>query len=150
MLNEHFADVLKYQDAEEGESRQNLKPISYRMFEKTKDAKVYIKEMGLENEIDGTIEVEDDYKITKIVGFGATSVVYKAIHSGKQNKEKIVAIKKIKDIFQNDVYAHRILRELRLIRLLKGHDNVSEKYPTNFSIDCQVEDDHETQGQEQL
>jgi hypothetical protein len=37
-----------------------------------------IKEAGLENEIDDCIEVENNYKIKKIVGYGATSVVYKA------------------------------------------------------------------------
>ena len=36
----------------------------------------------------------------------------------------VVAIKKVKNIFENDVYAHRILREIRLLRILKGHKNI--------------------------
>jgi serine/threonine protein kinase len=86
--------------------------------------------------------VEDKYKIKKIVGYGATSVVYKAYvqspeHSqgspndlvganpGSGNKKKeYVAIKKVKNVFENEIYAHRILRELRLLRLLRGHKNI--------------------------
>lgn len=42
---------------------------------------------------------------------------------GKKNYQ-IVAIKKVKNIFENDIYAHRILREIRLLRILKGHKNI--------------------------
>jgi serine/threonine protein kinase len=63
-----------------------------------------------------------------LVGYGATSVVYKA--SWNQNEKKkdgqTVAIKKIKNLFENEVYAHRVLREMRLLRLLKGHNNIVE------------------------
>ena len=41
-----------------------------------------------------------------------------------QRKYKVVAIKKVKNIFENDIYAHRILREIRLLRILKGHKNI--------------------------
>ena len=37
-----------------------------------------------------------------------------------------MAIKKIKNLFENEVYAHRVLREMRLLRLLKGHNNIVE------------------------
>ena len=37
-----------------------------------------IKEAGLENVIDNTIEVEANYKLKKIVGYDATSIVLKA------------------------------------------------------------------------
>lgn len=111
-----------------------------------------IKDAGLEKEIDDCVEVEANYKIKKIVGYGATSTVYKAHmyeHStdamsatdtdvveveeskdsprdgpdGKRNYQ-VVAIKKVKNIFENDIYAHRILREIRLLRILKGHKNI--------------------------
>lgn len=62
-----------------------------------------IKEAGLEKEIDDSIEVETDYKIKKIVGYGATSVVYKAyqaLSTAEAAHEKlntaVVAIKKVK------------------------------------------------------
>ena len=67
------------------------------------------------------------------VGYGATSVVFKASfyndevldQDGKPKKET-VAIKKVKNIFESDVYTHRVLRELRLLRILQGHNNVSK------------------------
>jgi serine/threonine protein kinase len=70
--------------------------------------------------------------ISDIVGYGATSVVFKASYYndedldqyGKPRKET-VAIKKVKNIFESDVYTHRVLRELRLLRILQGHNNVS-------------------------
>ena len=92
-----------------------------------------IREAGLEKEIDDSIEVEANYKIKKIVGYGATSVVYKAYHNKNtegveerdQKKDReIVAIKKVKNIFESDIYAHRILREIRLLRILRGHKNI--------------------------
>ena len=94
-----------------------------------------IREAGLEKEIDDSIEVEANYKIKKIVGYGATSVVYKAYHIKNpdqtcneelnQRKDKeVVAIKKVKNIFESDIYAHRILREIRLLRILRGHKNI--------------------------
>jgi hypothetical protein len=39
-----------------------------------------IREAGLEDMIDSNIEVEENYKIKKVVGFGATSTVYKAFY----------------------------------------------------------------------
>jgi serine/threonine protein kinase len=94
--------------------------------------------------------VENHYKIKKIgkfeycfyfsninmfaflVGYGATSVVYKAdmvsdssVTTLDEQKQKSVAIKKVKNVFENEIYAHRILREIRLLRILRGHKNVS-------------------------
>ena len=36
----------------------------------------------------------------------------------------LALVRKVKNIFENDVYAHRILREIRLLRILKGHKNI--------------------------
>jgi len=110
-----------------------------------------IKEAGLEKEIEDSITVESAYKIKKIVGYGATSTVYKAYKydnpadakglgqetveigegddspkaaKGSGAKHSIVAIKKLKNVFENEIYAHRILREIRLLRILKGHKNI--------------------------
>lgn len=60
-------------------------------------------------------------------------MVFKASHyneadldaQGKAKKET-VAIKKVKNIFESDVFTHRVLRELRLLRILQGHNNVSD------------------------
>lgn len=89
----------------------------------------------MEEKIERSIEVEDNYQIKKIVGYGSTCTVYKAhyfkhgnpkILSPKQleNEKQVVAIKKVKDIFQSDAHAHRVLREIRLLRILKGHPNI--------------------------
>jgi serine/threonine protein kinase len=51
----------------------------------------------------------------------------------EDSKQKAVAIKKIKNVFENEIYAHRILREIRLLRILRGHKNVS-KYPLIFIL----------------
>lgn len=68
-----------------------------------------------------------------LVGYGATSVVYKAQMLqmdananpvDDETKSKCVAIKKVKNVFDNEIYAHRILREIRLLRLLRGHKNI--------------------------
>ena len=68
------------------------------------------------------------------MGYGATSHVFKASYqngklddTGKPIKET-VAIKKVNNVFESDMYAHRILRELRLLRILKGHNNVSKHF----------------------
>ena len=89
MLSSKFSHVLKFNpvpsadreakyDAEiEGEK---MKKIKFHTFEKSKETLKYIKEAGLENEIGANIVTERNYKIRKIVGYGATSVVYKASH----------------------------------------------------------------------
>ena len=75
------------------------------------------------------IVVESNYQLKKIVGYGATSVVFKAtrMHSidKKTHFKEKVAVKKVKDIFANQPTAQRLLRELKLLRLLKSHPNVS-------------------------
>lgn len=151
MLNTKFNYVLKYNpqpysdkdrkpDAEIGGDK--LKKIKYHTFEKSEETLKYIKEAGLEKEIGSSIVTEKNYKIKKIVGYGATSVVYKASHQhevlshkdGKPvatKKKETVAVKKIKNVFSSEIYAHRVLRELRLLRLLKGHNNVSKNFDLN-------------------
>jgi hypothetical protein len=62
--------------------------------------------------------------ITKIlVGDGATSVVVKACRNKDLNDS--VAIKKVKRVFEHTAFAHRAMRELRLLRCLGFHENVS-------------------------
>ena len=57
------------------------------------------------------------------MGKGATSIVMRASYSDKP--EKLIAIKRIKRLFDHTAYAHRAMRELRILRCLGNHDNVS-------------------------
>ena len=155
MLSKKFAHVLTFnqiQDSKGDNGQPRLEKIRFREFKKSLKTMQKIKEAGLENEIEDTIEVEANYKIKKIVGYGATSTVYKAHMYDKVDdalatsqdicelvdcdekdspkaskggpKYSTVAIKKLKNVFESDIYAHRILREIRLLRILKGHKNI--------------------------
>ena len=75
------------------------------------------------------------------MGYGATSVVFKAsfyndddLDTNGKPKKETVAIKKVKNIFESDVYTHRVLRELRLLRILQGHNNVSTQFLDHIYI----------------
>ena len=72
------------------------------------------------------------------MGYGGTSVVFSAYQSDisykateiqpKYKPRKMddkVAVKHIKGIFDHPRFAHAILREIRLLRILRGHPNVS-------------------------
>ncbi|XP_075481731.1 LOW QUALITY PROTEIN: mitogen-activated protein kinase 20-like [Primulina tabacum] len=65
------------------------------------------------------------YKIQEVVGRGSYGVVCSAIdtHTGEK-----VAIKKIRDIFEHVSDAARILREIKLLRLLRHPDIVDIKH----------------------
>ena len=65
--------------------------------------------------------VGSEYQLIKEIGHGSYGEVCLAIHSltGRE-----VAIKKIKDIFTFVHDAKRQLREIVLLRILKGHRNV--------------------------
>ena len=124
MLTKQFAKVLLCK----GNTNER---IQYRKFENSQDTLRKIKEAGLQEDIEKYIEVEDIYSIDKIVGYGATSVCYKATKHNSSSQfphtnssREAVAIKKVKNIFQSDIYAHHILREMKLLRLLQGHKNI--------------------------
>lgn len=139
MLTKKFNHILQFNPlkSKDGiELRGRLDKIKFREFKKSSKTMQKIREAGLEKEIGDSIEVEANYKIKKIVGYGATSVVYKAYHvkdqavdgvendgQGRKDKE-VVAIKKVKNVFESDIYSHRILREIRLLRILRGHKNI--------------------------
>ena len=65
------------------------------------------------------------YKIQEVIGKGSYGVVCSAIdtHTGEK-----VAIKKIHDIFEHVSDAARILREIKLLRLLRHPDIVEIKH----------------------
>jgi len=81
MFTKKFQHILQFNPmkSKDGvDNRGRLEKIKFREFKKSSKTMQKIKEAGLENEIDDSIEVEQTYKIKKIVGYGATSVVYKA------------------------------------------------------------------------
>jgi len=60
------------------------------------------------------------------VGSGAYGAVVAAVDlrlPEKEREEKMIAIKKMTNAFEHKIYARRILRELRLLRMLK-HPNI--------------------------
>ncbi len=65
------------------------------------------------------------YKIEEVIGKGSYGVVCSALdtHTGEK-----VAIKKINDIFEHVSDASRILREIKLLRLLRHPDIVEIKH----------------------
>lgn len=65
------------------------------------------------------------YKIQEVVGKGSYGVVCSAIDTRSGEK---VAIKKIHDIFEHISDATRILREIKLLRLLRHPDIVEIKH----------------------
>ncbi|KAJ4781620.1 Mitogen-activated protein kinase [Rhynchospora pubera] len=67
-------------------------------------------------------ELDANYEPIKILGRGAYGVVCSAVN--KETDEK-VAVKKIKDVFEDEVGAIRVLREMRFLRHLR-HENVIE------------------------
>ncbi len=66
------------------------------------------------------IELPKKYTYEKYLGNGATSIVFQASCGGKQ-----YAIKKVKQIFEHADYSRRTLREMRIMRKLRNHPNVS-------------------------
>ena len=62
------------------------------------------------------------YHLVEVIGKGSYGVVASAIDSATG---EMVAIKKIRDVFEHQSDAIRILREIKLVRLLK-HPNIVE------------------------
>eukprot|EP00820_Chromera_velia_P024786 Cvel_33422.t1-p1 / transcript=Cvel_33422.t1 / gene=Cvel_33422 / organism=Chromera_velia_CCMP2878 / gene_product=Mitogen-activated protein kinase 10, putative / transcript_product=Mitogen-activated protein kinase 10, putative / location=Cvel_scaffold5422:2290-4332(+) / protein_length=210 / sequence_SO=supercontig / SO=protein_coding / is_pseudo=false len=61
------------------------------------------------------------YKVHHVLGRGAYGIVYEVsdVYSGRK-----YALKEVQDVFQSVMFAKRILREARLQRFLRGHENV--------------------------
>lgn len=70
---------------------------------------------------DAVFEVENRYVIKEVIGKGSYGVVASAMDL---KEKKMVAIKKIENLFERRSLAKRTLRELKLLRCFK-HDNVS-------------------------
>ena len=88
------------------------------IYQKTNpEYKAYQTDNGKES-----LAITKNYTVLKQVGDGATSVVVKACRNKDINDS--VAIKKVKRVFDHNSFAHRAMRELRLLRCLGSHDNV--------------------------
>ena len=81
MLIQPFKNVLHYDTFKtkaDGKTVETLQEIQFKQFENSKQIMERIKEANLEKYIGESVEVESKYSIKHIVGYGATSVVYKA------------------------------------------------------------------------
>mmetsp|Transcript_32771 Transcript_32771/g.103686 ORF Transcript_32771/g.103686 Transcript_32771/m.103686 type:complete len:366 (-) Transcript_32771:161-1258(-) len=65
--------------------------------------------------------LDDEYEVTKQLGEGAYGVVAAARHKATNTK---VAIKKIKDAVEDKDQGKLLLRELKLLRHFRGHENI--------------------------
>lgn len=64
------------------------------------------------------------YALDQVIGEGAYGVVASA--TDVQNNNEKVAVKRIRRVLETYPMATRILRELKFLRLLRGHDNIIE------------------------
>lgn len=86
---------------------------------------LYNQQVALETEFFTEYGEASRYQIQEVIGKGSYGVVASAIdtHSGEK-----VAIKKINDVFEHVSDATRILREIKLLRLLRHPDIVEIKH----------------------
>ena len=63
--------------------------VQYKEFEKSQKTMDKIREAGLDKYIGDKVEVESKYNIKKILGYGATSVVYLADFTPAQYPKKV-------------------------------------------------------------
>ena len=68
--------------------------IKYRSFKNSPNAIKVINSLGRKNDLDGELEVEDNFMIDNIVGFGATSVCYRTTMTTYNGTERILPIVK--------------------------------------------------------
>lgn len=72
-----------------------------------------------------TFQVDSSYEVTKELGSGAYGSVAAALHKASGES---VAIKKITNVFTKKILAKRALREIKLLRHLRGHKNITCLY----------------------
>lgn len=71
------------------------------------------------------------YEPIREVGHGSYGVVFEAKALKKIGKAEVgtkVAIKKVQRVFQTETDAKRLLRELRILRILRSHDSIVSLY----------------------
>ncbi len=95
---------------------------------------------------DSELIIDEKYIVKEIsiiililVGKGAYGVVVSAEDKFETDENKEIAIKKIDNIFEHNIYAKRCLRELKILRLLK-HGNIIGIKEVLFPHDENFED----------
>lgn len=66
-------------------------------------------------------KILEQYSLLEMKGKGAYGVVWKAL---QKKTNKVVALKKIYDAFNNDTDAQRTFREIMYLRQLSDHENI--------------------------
>lgn len=72
-------------------------------------------------------ELLDRYQPIRELGRGSYGVVYEGEvlkNRGRLQPQTKIAIKKVRRVFQTDTDAKRLLRELRILRILRNHDSI--------------------------
>ena len=71
------------------------------------------------------------YEPTRELGRGSYGIVYEGValkDVGRLAKGTRIAIKKVRRVFHTDIDAKRLLRELRILRILRNHDSIVRLY----------------------
>ncbi|XP_023927171.1 mitogen-activated protein kinase 9 isoform X1 [Quercus suber] len=119
---------LKQHHQEEEQGIDGLKLIKVPNWSNFKSTNINMdsnKKGGLETEFFTEYGEASRYQVQEVIGKGSYGVVGSAIdsHTGER-----VAIKKINDVFEHVSDATRILREIKLLRLLRHPDIVEIKH----------------------
>eukprot|EP01018_Ginkgo_biloba_P008109 Gb_03870 [translate_table: standard] len=116
--------VVKQEEESEAVENRSIKPVRVQYRSKMAGADRHRKNM-LDTEFFTEYGEANRYQIQEVVGKGSYGVVGSAIdtHTGER-----VAIKKINDVFEHVSDATRILREIKLLRLLRHPDIVEIKH----------------------
>lgn len=64
------------------------------------------------------------YKLIKVLGSGSYGVVCLVVDTKARDQCVELAVKKVGRIFKDPILMRRAIRELRLMRFLRGHRNV--------------------------
>ncbi|KND96400.2 middle sporulation-specific mitogen-activated protein kinase [Candidozyma auris] len=64
------------------------------------------------------------YKLIKVLGSGSYGVVCSVVDTKARDQCVELAVKKVGRIFKDPILMRRAIRELRLMRFLRGHRNV--------------------------
>lgn len=81
--------------------------------------------------------VDSRYVVKEVLGRGSYGVVCRAIDTKAQGPQPTkLAIKKVCKILTKEVLLRRAIRELRILRFLRGHRNVREFLNQRIGVFC--------------
>lgn len=78
MLTKNFSSVLKNDTFRHITGQNVQQPVKWLEFKKSKRAKATMEHAGFDQQVDDSIQVEANFTIKKIVGYGSSSTVFKA------------------------------------------------------------------------